>query len=198
MILIQDLSITFLRVSGWSLLSWVLGISIGYACYKSKLIEVLSMPIVNVIRHISPFCWLPLIILFAGIGEMAVGITLLISLAFHGVIVTLQILNNLPRQVVEQARLDGTSGWNMFWYIELPICKAEAIDLFRVLWGVGWSSIIAAEMLGVQSGMGYRLLDFRYLLRYQDMLVYISVIGAVGMLCDALLKSIKQKARSWT
>ncbi len=196
--LFTDLLTTFTRVLVWTALSWLLGISMGYAGYKSKWFEAFSMPIINVIRHISPFCWLPLIILVAGIGELAVGITLLISLAFHGVIVTLEMLHSLPRNLIEQAKLDGASGWNMFMHIELPVCTAGAIDIFRVLWGVGWSAVIAAEMLGVRSGMGYRLLDFRYLLRYREMLLYIAVIGFIGMICDLLLKMLKRKTTSWT
>jgi len=127
----------------------------------------------------------------AGIGELAVGITLLISLTFHAVIVTLELLRSLPKTVLEQARLDGINGWKMLIHIELPLSLGGFIDIYRVLWGVGWSAVIAAEMLGVQSGMGYRLLDFRYLLRYKEMLIYIAVIGFVGIAVDATLKRMK-------
>lgn len=180
-----------MRVLVWTLLSWVMGIGIGFACYRSKLFGILALPVVNFIRHISPFCWLPLIIIAAGIGEIAVGITLLISLTFHGVIVSLEMLRSLPQVVLEQARLDGASGWALFRHIELPNCISGIVDIFRVLWGVGWSVVVAAEMLGVSSGMGYRLLDFRYLLRYQEMLVYIAVIGCIGIGTDYLLKRMR-------
>ncbi|PKN74070.1 MAG: hypothetical protein CVU50_00400 [Candidatus Cloacimonetes bacterium HGW-Cloacimonetes-3] len=189
--LLNDIVITSLRVLVWTLLSWVLGVGIGFACYRNKIFGILAMPVVNFIRHISPFCWLPLIILAAGIGEVSVGITLLISLTFHAVIVSLEMLRSLPRIVLEQARLDGASGWALFSQIELPVCISGIVDIFRVLWGVGWSVVIAAEMLGVSSGMGYRLLDFRYLLRYKEMLVYIVIIGCIGIGTDYLLKRLK-------
>ncbi|MDD4309646.1 MAG: ABC transporter permease subunit [Candidatus Cloacimonetes bacterium] len=190
-LLLHDLAITFVRVGGWTLLSWILGLCIAYLCFKIKPLSIVLLPVVNFMRHISPFCWLPLIILMVGIGEIAVGITLLISLVFHAVIISLEQLHSLPKTVLEQAKLDGAIGWNLFTHIELPLCIIGFIDIFRVLWGVGWSAVIAAEMLGVSSGMGYRLLDFRYLLRYREMLTYIGVIGIVGITLDYLLKSIK-------
>ena len=94
---------------------------------------------------------------------------------------------------MEQAKLDGAAGWRLFREIELPLSLSGILDIYRVLWGVGWTAIIAAEMLGVRSGMGYRLLDFRYLLRYKEMLGYIAVIGGVGIIIDLLLQKLKSR-----
>jgi len=187
-----DLAVTLGRVTLWTTLSWLLGMIIGFVCFRSKVLNWLLLPPVNFIRHISPFCWLPLIIILAGIGEISVGITLLISMAFSCVIITIEMLRSIPREIIEQARLDGIDGWKMLWYIELPLSRAAIVDIFRVLWGVGWSAVIAAEMLGVSSGMGYRLLDFRYLLRYREMMIYIIVIGLIGVGTDFLLQRLKR------
>lgn len=192
--LLSDLGITFSRVAAWTVLSWLIGVLIGFVCHRISLVEKLVLPGVNFLRHISPFCWLPLIIMMAGIGELAVGITLMISIVFHSVIISMELLRGLPQNVLEQATLDGSGGWNLAINIELPLCLGGFIDIFRVLWGVGWSAVIAAEMLGVSSGMGYRLLDFRYLLRYKEMLLYIAVIGGVGVVTDYLLKGLKNRA----
>ncbi len=195
MTLLTDLAITFCRVTLWTLLSWLAGLVLGFACHRLPRLNSLLLPVVNFIRHISPFCWLPLIILIAGIGEISVGITLLISMTFHSVIITIETLRSLPRQITEQALLDGAGGWNLLWQVELPLLRAAGLDIFRVLWGVGWSAVIAAEMLGVSSGMGFRLLDFRYLLRYPEMLLYIAVIGMVGVLSDHVLKILRDRCQ---
>lgn len=191
--LLNDLFATFIRVLIWTLLSWLGALLTGFACYRSRLISRGIMPVVNFMRHVSPFCWLPLIIIAAGIGEIAVGITLLISMLFHGVIVTVEMLRSLPRVIVEQAVLDGAAGGKLLRHIEIPLSMGGIIDLFRVLWGVGWSAVIAAEMLGVSTGMGYRLLDFRYLMRYPEMLGYIAVIGGIGIVSDQLLIRLRSR-----
>lgn len=189
--LLKDLVITFSRVLIWASVAWAMGLLLGYLAYRNRSLKVALLHVVNFLRHISPYCWLPLIIIAFGIGEAAVGITLLLSLVFHSVIIALELFNSLPKVVMEQAKLDGATGWKLFKEIELPLSLSGIMDIYRVLWGVGWTAIVAAEMLGVRSGMGYRLLDFRYLLRYKEMLVYIIVIGGVGITVDLLLIRLK-------
>ncbi len=191
--LLKDLTITFCRVAVWTTLAWLIGLLMGYLIYRSRGLRAFTLPAVNFFRHVSPYCWLPLIIIAFGIGEWAVGITLLVSLVFHSVIISLELFNTLPKVVMEQAKLDGAAGWRLFREIELPLSLSGILDIYRVLWGVGWASVIAAEMLGVRSGMGYRLLDFRYLLRYKEMLGYIAVIGGVGIIIDLLLQKLKSR-----
>jgi NitT/TauT family transport system permease protein len=61
------------------------------------------------------------------------------------------------------------------------------------MWAVGWSTVIAAEMLGVSSGLGFRLLDFRYLLAYPQMLFYMLVIGLIGVVSDLAFKKLQTR-----
>jgi NitT/TauT family transport system permease protein len=166
-----------------------LGVLIAYTCYKYRRLKRIVIIPVNFLRHISPYCWLPLIIMFAGIGEIAVGIVMLMAMLFNAIVIGIGIFSALPVDVLESASLDGAYGMRLIRYIELPLLYESLIDLFRVLWSVGWTALIAAEMLGVQSGMGYRLLDFRYLLMYKEMLAYIAIIGTIGIITDYLFLS---------
>ena len=183
----QDLMISLGRVLLWTSLSFILGIALGYLSYRSKSLNIILLPLVNFFRHISPFCWLPLIIMAAGIGDWPVGIVLLFSMLFNSIIISHGIFKKIPRQHLDTASLDGASQNRILQHIILPLSLPEMVDLYRILWSVGWTAIIAAEMLGVHSGLGYRLLDFRYLLQYKEMLQYIVVIGAIGIATDYLL-----------
>lgn len=185
----KDLLFSLFRVVLSTVISYFLGVLIAYTCYKSfRLKRIVIIP-VNFLRHISPYCWLPLIIMFAGIGEIAVGIVMLMAMLFNAIVIGIGIFSALPVDVLESASLDGAYGMRLIRYIELPLLYESLIDLFRVLWSVGWTALIAAEMLGVQSGMGYRLLDFRYLLMYKEMLAYIAIIGTIGIITDYLFLS---------
>jgi len=185
--LLTDLGLTFSRVMVWTLIAWLLGILFGLMAYKSRVINGIMLPINNLFRHISPFCWLPIVIIISGIGELSVGLILLMAMLFNSILMTQEALNGIPRDLLEHAYLDGAHGWGLIWEIELPLIWRNLIDIFRVLWSVGFSTVIAAEMLGVKSGLGYRLLDFRYLLRYQEMFFYILIIGIIGILMDYIL-----------
>ncbi len=188
-----DIYVTSARVFVWTSLAWLAGILLGYPCAKSQRLYRLILPIVNLFRHISPFCWLPLVIMISGIGEISVGIILFLAMFFNALILVVEIINSVHSQYLEQAALDGASGWSVFRHVELPLIVGEVVNLYRVLWSVGWVTIIAAEMLGVSSGMGYRLLDYRYLLLYREMLAYIILIGFIGIGTDYLLILLRKQ-----
>ncbi len=77
----------------------------------------------------------------------------------------------------------------------MPLIVGSLFNLFRIIWGLGWATIIAVEMLGVNSGLGFRLLDFRYLLKYPDMLFYVIIMGTIGIFIDYLLRIFIEKIK---
>ena len=195
--LLSDLAISCARVLVWTTLSFFAGAALGYLCLRLRPVRLIIMPLVNFRRHVSPFCWLPIIIILWGLGEAPVGTVLVSAMLFNAIVISVGLFGRISRDIVDTASLDGAGVWPLFKSIELPLAIPELIELYRVLWSVGWTAIIASEMLGVSSGMGYRLLDFRYLLQYREMLIYILVIGAVGILADYLIGKISQLSRAW-
>jgi len=185
--LLQDLLKSSIRALLWTSVAFLLGSCLGYLCHFSGPLKRLMMPLVNFMRHISAFCWLPVIILIWGIGELSVGVVLLSAMLFNAIVISCGIFSRLHQDLVDTACLDGAGTWALFENIELPLAIPDLIELYRILWSVAWTAIIAAEMLGVSSGMGYRLLDFRYLLQYEAMFGYILVIGSMGVSTDYLL-----------
>jgi len=98
------------------------------------------------------------------------------------------ILSNIPREYLEEAQVLGASKLQIFLKIEIPLSLTDFLNTFRIIWGLGWTTIIAVEMLGVNSGLGFRLLDFRYLMNYSAMIIYIIIMGSIGILIDYLLR----------
>lgn len=184
--LLEDLLISFLRVSLSATVAWTLAIFGGFLMFHQKLIRNLFMPTVNFIRHISPFAWLPFAIIWFGLSETSIAFIMFITLFFPALIAAAAQFGSIPHEYIDEANVSGASFLQKFRYIELPLSLTALLNLFRIIWGLGWSVIIAAEMLGVSSGLGFRILDFRYLLKYPEMLVYFCVMGAIGISFDAL------------
>jgi len=189
-LLLSDLVISFLRVTIIAIIAWIIGILGGYLLYYSKSLNNLFLPIINFIRHISPFAWLPFAIIWFGLGEGPVTFIMFITLFFPTLIAASGHFSSLPHEYLDEGHVLGASPLQMFLYIELPLTLPSLLNLFRIIWGLGWTVIIAAEMLGVSSGMGFRLLDFRYLLKYPEMLIYFIIMGFTGILVDSFLKII--------
>jgi NitT/TauT family transport system permease protein len=174
--LLLDILITFLRVSITTLCAWICGIAVGYFLFQSNILSNLLLPTINLIRHISPFA-----------GEPSIFFVMFITLFFPTVIAVSDFFSTIPGEYIDEAQVCGASRSQLFFQIELPLILNNLLNLLRVIWGLGWSVIVAAEMLGVNSGLGFRLLDFRYLLKYPEMLVYLLVMGGLGILFDKFL-----------
>ncbi|MFC1898328.1 ABC transporter permease [Candidatus Cloacimonadota bacterium] len=186
--ILTDLIYSFLRVSITTIVAWIVGIICGYVLFSNQFFSSLFLPLINFIRHISPFAWLPFAIIWFGLGEGSVAFVMFITLFFPTLIAASELFASIPHEYLDEANVSGASQFQIIRFVLIPLNLVGFINLFRIIWGLGWSVIIAAEMLGVNSGLGFRLLDFRYLLQYPQMLLYFIIMGCFGIFIDALLK----------
>lgn len=188
--LFLDLFMSGLRVTFITFFSWFVSIFVAHLFSRSKSVRSVLMPTVNFIRHISPFAWLPFAIIWLGLGEQPLMFIMFVALFFPTLIGCMGIYDEINRDYIDEGNVCGAGKLRIFYYIEFPLSLPSLINLFRIIWGLGWATIIAAEMLGVKSGLGFRLLDFRYLLKYPEMLIYLTVMGIFGVCVDSLLRRI--------
>ncbi len=186
--LLRDLATTLARVTITVTISWLLSILVGKMMHGSQTIRRMLMPSINFIRHISPYVWLPFAIIWFGIGEPPLYSVMVIALVFTGILMVYEMFVTVPPEYIDEAMICGANQLDVFWHVELPILRANLVNLFRILWGVGWTAVIAAEMLGVQDGIGFRLLDYRFILAYPQMVRCVILIGLVGVVVDGLLE----------
>ena len=186
-VLAGDLLLSFLRVTSVSIAVWSLAVIVGKVYQASRKFYLITHETIHFLRHISPFVWIPFAIIWFGLGEAPVVFVLFVSLFFPAVFMIKEIFNKIPHEYIDEAQVCGSTSFQQFFLIELPVCSDELVNVFRIVWGMGWSIIIAVEMLGVQSGLGYRLLDFRYLLKYPEMIIYIIVMGVFGIIINQLI-----------
>lgn len=191
-ILLSDIIITLARVITSSLLAWFLGLCIALLLKRFKLLEHLLIHPINFIKQISPFAWMPVSIMLFGLGEVSIAMVMLISMLLPGILLSLDMFRSLPKEIIEEAHSAGAHGRSLIWHIELPLCASALINQYRFLWAIGWNTVIAAEMLGVSQGLGFRLLDYRYLLAYKEMMIYILIIGLIGIISDYWLRKFAQ------
>lgn len=188
--LLTDILYSLSRVFVVCTLTWILCVISGLILHKYRILYKICLPVINFFRQISPFVWLPFAIIIAGLGELPIGIVLFTAMFFPGVIMVYETIDSFPKDVYEEAITSGANRRQLFLKIELPMLRKQLINIFRILWAVGWSTVIAAEMLGVSNGLGFRILDYRYLLNYKLMLVYIVVIGIIGVVSDYAFRKI--------
>lgn len=183
-----DLALSLARTLAACLAAWMTACLLGYVLWARPLLDRLLLPIVNFVRAIPPLAWLPFAILWFGLGEAPVFFILVVALFFPSLVAARDAYAQIERDYVDEARVLGADGWRLFAQVTLPLALPALLTLLRVVWALGWGTVVAAEMLGVHSGMGFRLLDFRFLVQYPPMLVYLAVMGVVGIGMDRALR----------
>ncbi len=187
-LLALDLAVSLARTVAACLTAWSAACLLGYLLWARPALDRLLLPLVNFARAIPPLAWLPFAILWFGLGEAPIFFILVVALFFPCLVAARDAYAQVDRDFVDEARVLGAVGWRLFALVMLPLALPALLTLLRVAWGLGWGTVVAAEMLGVRSGMGFRLLDFRFLVQYPPMLAYLVVMGLVGIGVDRALR----------
>jgi NitT/TauT family transport system permease protein len=188
--MIIDLGLTVSRVVGWISVSYIAGVCLGLLIHRSRTWDICIGRAVEFIRHIAPFAWLPFAIGWFGLGERSLGFIMFISLALPATIGAREAFQSLPGIYREEASLCGAGALQSLIRIDLPLAGYSLVTVFRLLWGAAWQTVIVGEMLGVSGGLGFRLLDARYLMDYETMILIMLIIGAIGFTGDLALRKV--------
>ena len=182
--LASDLSVSLLRVVKGYLLSSVIGVTLGSIMGMSYGMKSLFQPTITVIRQIPMISWIPLIILWAGIGEESKVIIIVIAAVFPILVNTLSGISSTPEGYVEVARLYKLSKWKTFVKVYLPHALPQILVGLKLGLGVSWMAVVASELIASTSGIGYRMSDARSLMQSDVVIVCMIVIGVLGIVMD--------------
>ena len=183
-------------VSAW-MLSALIAIPLGLAMGHWLRFEKLVDPVVELFRPISPLAWIPLAILWFGIGETGKIFIIFIATFFPIVLNTVSGVKSVDPVLIRAGRVLGceTDG-ALFLKVILPAAMPTIIVGLRISFGTGWAAIIAAELVAAQVGLGYLIADGMEILRSDLVLVGMVTIGILGVLIDAAFR-ILNRAFSW-
>jgi sulfonate transport system permease protein len=195
--LINDLAQSLIRVFKGYFIAVILGISTGIIMGISEKTNKFFTIVFNGIRQIPPLAWIPLFILWFGIGETSKVIMIAMGAFFSILLNTINGIKNTPKQYLEVAKLYKIKNIDLFKKVYLPSAVPSIFVGLRLGAGASWMSVVAAEMIASSSGIGYRINDARSLMQSDVVIVGIIVIGAVGVLMDTVLRKIAHLASRW-
>lgn len=183
-------------VSAW-LLSAIIAIPLGLAMGHWLRFEKIVDPVVELFRPISPLAWIPLAILWFGIGETGKIFIIFIATFFPIVLNTVSGVKGVDPVLIRAGRVLGCeSDSALFIKVILPAAMPTIIVGLRISFGTGWAAIIAAELVAAQVGLGYLIADGMEILRSDLVLVGMVTIGILGVLIDAAFRLLN-RAFSW-
>jgi NitT/TauT family transport system permease protein len=179
-------------------LAAALGIPLGIFIGRFLLAKKLLNPVIQFLKPISPLAWIPLAMLWFGIGDKP-AIFLIFLACFFPLVVSTSIAVGLINKVYFQvgSNFNFTHRENLFKII-IPAIIPDLVTALRLTVSIAWLVVVAAEMIAVQSGLGYLILDSRNALRMDYVMVGMIVIGMIGLLLDYVVRQLGYgKASVW-
>lgn len=193
----QDLSISLSRVLIAFALAAIFAFFLGIIMALSLRTNQIFNLTLNAIRQIPPLAWIPLLILWFGIGEITKIILIVKSAFFPILLSTINGIQTTPVTYIELGNLYQFNIWQKLRKIYIPSLLPSLFTGLRLAMGLSWATVVAAEMIAANSGIGYRINDARIMLDSPVVIVGILVIGIVGLLLDKILLIISYYLLPW-
>jgi NitT/TauT family transport system permease protein len=192
-LLVKHVVASLFRVTCGYLLAAALAIAVGMLMGWFATAHALLNPMVQGLRPISPIAWIPLAILWFGVGDLSPVFLIFLSSFFPMVVGTAAGVMTIDRKYLRAARNFEFSGLRLFRSVVLPAAFPQIVTGMRIGLGVAWLVVVAAEMIAVNSGLGYLIIDSRNAGNRYDLVVAGMVtIGAIGFLLDTSMRGLER------
>lgn len=186
------------RVAWGFSLAAAIGIPLGMALGWFPRLRETFNPLIQSLRPISPIAWLPFaVIMFGGTAmssDMSAIFLIFLSAFFPIVTSSTSAIASLDRKYVRSAENFGVDGIEFFRRVALPASLPQVLTGLRLALGIAWVVVVAAEMLGVETGLGYQVMDSRNALRMDYVSAAMVVIAVIGLLLDSAMARIESAA----
>ena len=153
--------------------------------------------VLELLRPIPPIAWVPLAILWFRLGDASAWFIVFIGAFFPIYVQVAWALTACPDRWLELSRSLGASPWLTLLRVRLPSAAPQVAAGLRVGLGLAWISVIAAELVGAQSGLGYRIQMHRLMLETEGVMVGMLSIGLLGFAMGALARGLERRLVPW-
>jgi ABC-type nitrate/sulfonate/bicarbonate transport system permease component len=175
-----------------------IAIPIGIAMSWWPIVEEQLDPVLEILRPVPPLAWIPLSILWFGIGDTQNQFIIFLGIFFPILLNTIAGVKGIEPNLIRAARCLGAPEWKILWRVALRAALPQIMTGIRIGLGVGWMALVAAELVGAISGLGFMINDARTVLRTDYILVGMVTIGLVGLLMDRVIQLVMRRLLPWS
>ena len=194
--LFHNIGISLFRFFIGYTLAALIGILLGLFLGRLPRIWSILDPIAQLLRPVSPIAWFPFIVLWFGIGNLPAIVIIFIAAFFPILLTTINAVQNVDPIYLKVAANFEIGKINLLRKIIFPAAFPLIANGLRVALGSAWIFLVAGEMVGAQSGLGFLIVDARNSLSLDIVLTAIIVIGVIGLLFDLAIRHFEQWIRS--
>jgi ABC-type nitrate/sulfonate/bicarbonate transport system permease component len=175
----------------------VLGVPLGLAMGWSSRFRAVVDPLLEFVRPIPPLAWIPLSILWFGIGDVQIVYIIFLAAFFPVVLNSLAGARDVDTYLVRAGLSLGARPRELFLTVVLPAALPHIFTGMRVGLGIGWMALVAGELVAAPSGLGYMINNARTLFRSDYILLGMVLIGVLGLVLDYLMRQAARIVMPW-
>lgn len=192
-LLVKYVVASLFRVTWGFLLAVLVGVPLGLVLGWYRTAHTAFNPLIQALRPISPIAWIPVAILWFGVSDAAPIFLIFLASVFPITVSAAAAVQSVPTVHLRAARNFGLTGWPLFRRVILPATMPQILTGLRIALGVAWLVVVAAEMIAVNSGLGYLIIDARNAGKRYDLVVAgMVLIGLIGWLLDLLMRQVER------
>ena len=198
-LLLKYVTASLFRVTWGFLLAALTAIPLGLTIGWYRRAEMALNPLIQFFRPISPLAWIPIAILWFGVGDLSSIFLIFLSCFFPLLLTAINAVQRIPTVYVNAGRNFGLSPSHVIYRVLYPAALPQLMTGLRITLGVAWIVVVAAEMIEVNSGLGFLIVDARNAGNRYDLVVAgMVIIGVIGLLLDQGMRSLERtKSLRW-
>ena len=188
--LVADLQASLGRLLAGLLVAFAVGVPLGALLGSSRTLEDATSPVVNFLRMMSPIAWAPVVIAAIGVGSAPVVFLIAVTAVWPICLGTAAGVRAVSPGWQSVATSLGATRIERLRFVTVPAVRGNVLTALRLALGVGWIVLVPAEMLGVDSGLGYAVLNARDQLDYAALGGAVLLIGITGFVLDSVFRRL--------
>ncbi len=192
-LLVKYVVASLFRVTWGYFGAMIIGIPAGIALGLSERAASAVNPYIQILRPISPLAWIPIAILWFGVGDVSAIFLIFIASLFPIVVTAMHAVHNIDTVHLRAGANFGLTRWELVRSVIFPAILPQLLVGMRIALGIAWLVVVAAEMIAVNSGLGFLIIDARNAGNRYDLVVAgMILIGAIGVVLDLLMRQAEK------
>lgn len=194
---LEDLKASLFRVGSGFLLAAVISAPLGIAMGAFATVRSLFEPIIGIVRYMPAPAFIPLLIIYLGLGEEPKIALIFIGVIFFNTLMIMDAVKFVPKHLLEATYTMGGSRRQTLMQVIAPYVLPNIIDAFRINMAAAWNLVVVAELIAANEGLGKRIAIAQKFFRTDEIFAYLILLGVIGFLIDLSLRWLQKATCKW-
>jgi NitT/TauT family transport system permease protein len=196
--LLDDTAASVSRVVLGFGLAVAISVPLGVAMGAFRAVQAACEPLIGLLRYLPASAFIPLLIIWLGLGEPAKIALLVIGVVFFNTLMTADVVRLVPPELIDVSYTLGATRAEVLRKVILPHALPGMLDAMRVNAAAAWNFVVVAELIAATSGLGFRIVRAQRFLQTDRIFAVLVVIGLIGLAIDVGLRVLRERVGRWT